>query len=516
MIASSSPVSTADVARHYDDLDAFYREVWGEHVHHGLFRDGARSPEDSTRALIELVARRARIGAGTRVCDVGCGYGGTARALARERGAVVTGVTLSRAQREVALQMGGRSGDPDIVLGDFLAQRFEPGSFDVVISIESSEHFADKPALFAEARRLLAPGGRLAVCAWLACEAPRPWEERHLLEPICREGRLPGLGTEQDYVRFLREAGFRAPDVEDLTGDVQDTWAICLARLGAGLVTRRDFRAALMDRGLQDRVFLLTMMRILAAYRLRAMRYALLVTSLPGGEEPRRGVVLQQGRAVQAPLDHLQVARLQPQRSPGGGDAGEHAVLIEAGRLPPRRLVEADEHLVPEGEIEGSLAGEAEVRAGEDPRSVTGPRDVGAEALLQARTHLVAEDPDPTGGDSLLPYPVLVDRLRLVGERGHPGVARPRAEERVEAVPQRGPGDGGRPPLAGAGVQVEPAADAARRQVVAGDPRGEYRGGPELGLGAGLCVRALAGRERDAESEHAGEPARRPHRPMER
>ena len=56
----------SDVAAHYDDLDRFYREIWGEHVHHGLWTDPRSTPEEATRRLIDLVAGQARIRAGRR------------------------------------------------------------------------------------------------------------------------------------------------------------------------------------------------------------------------------------------------------------------------------------------------------------------------------------------------------------------------------------------------------------------------------------------------------------------
>ena len=37
MIRSSRPIPPEEVADHYEDLDRIYREVWGEHVHHGLW-----------------------------------------------------------------------------------------------------------------------------------------------------------------------------------------------------------------------------------------------------------------------------------------------------------------------------------------------------------------------------------------------------------------------------------------------------------------------------------------------
>src|SRR4051812_19580875 len=84
----------AEVAAHYDDLDRYYRGLWGEHVHHGLFDAPGMSPEEATRRLIAVVAGEAAVGPGSVVCDVGCGYGGTSRVLAREYGADVTGLTI--------------------------------------------------------------------------------------------------------------------------------------------------------------------------------------------------------------------------------------------------------------------------------------------------------------------------------------------------------------------------------------------------------------------------------------
>ncbi len=43
MIRSSRPILPEEVADHYEELDRIYREVWGEHVHHGLWRTGRES-----------------------------------------------------------------------------------------------------------------------------------------------------------------------------------------------------------------------------------------------------------------------------------------------------------------------------------------------------------------------------------------------------------------------------------------------------------------------------------------
>ena len=60
MIYPKRTTTSPDVARHYDELDVFYREFWGEHVHHGLWRTGTESPEVATRQLVDPVPVRHR------------------------------------------------------------------------------------------------------------------------------------------------------------------------------------------------------------------------------------------------------------------------------------------------------------------------------------------------------------------------------------------------------------------------------------------------------------------------
>jgi tocopherol O-methyltransferase len=259
------------VADHYDELDPFYREVWGEHVHHGLWRSGRETRGEAVRALSLAVADRLAIGEGHRLVDIGCGYGATARLLATRFGAEVTGFTVARAQAEHAAPADGVT----ILHRDWLANGLADGGFDGAYAIESSEHMTDKPRFFAEAWRVLRPGGRLVVCAWLAAERPRAWEVRHLLEPICCEGRLPSMGSESDYRAMAAAAGFATIGFSDVSGQVRRTWDIIIADVARRLVTSACYRRFLRDARANNRIFVATLPRLALAYRMGAMRYAI-------------------------------------------------------------------------------------------------------------------------------------------------------------------------------------------------------------------------------------------------
>jgi tocopherol O-methyltransferase len=267
----SNRADGAAVAAHYDELDRFYRTVWGTHLHHGYWQSGDESTEEAILNLSRLVATLARITAGSRVCDFGCGYGATARFFAQEYGAHVTGMTISRRQHELAQNMAGEN--VDFLLGDGLDNHLPACSFDALVAIESSEHIGDKPAFFQEAQRLLRPDGRLVVAAWLAREQATPFEARFLLEPICAEGRLPSMATASEYLAMFKAGGFRDPEFADLSRNVRKTWSICAYRLIKTIGTNAELRRALLQRDWGNHVFAKTVFRIWLAYRTGSMRY---------------------------------------------------------------------------------------------------------------------------------------------------------------------------------------------------------------------------------------------------
>jgi tocopherol O-methyltransferase len=283
MVASREPISAADVARHYDQLDRFYRDIWGEHVHHGYWKTGRETPEEAARAMVDLVIERARIKPGMRVLDVGCGYGATARILAQEWEAKVTGVTVSTMQHRHAESAAAPGENPRYFAEDWLHNRRDSESCDVVIALESTEHMADKARAFSEMARVLKPGGRAVVVAWLAADHRTPWQDAHLIEPVCREGRLAGLGTVSEYQAWIDGAGLTLEEEIDLSSQVSKTWPVCAWRFCLALLRKPGHLRILLDAEQDNRIFALTMLRIWLAYKLGAMRMVVFSASKPPG-----------------------------------------------------------------------------------------------------------------------------------------------------------------------------------------------------------------------------------------
>lgn len=268
---------TGSVAGHYDRLDRFYRQIWGDHLHHGLWTRPTLSPEEAVRHLVHQVAADAEMQAGTHVCDVGCGYGAPARLWADAYGAEVVGFTVSEAQHTYARQQRVEGPKPDYRCQDFLEHDLPGESVDTVVGIESLTHIREPAQVFREAAQLLRPGGRAVFCVWMAALDASSWASEWLLTPICEEGRLWGLPTATDLYRWASQAGLTVRRLDDVTTQVRRTWSVVLRRFFYALRTDPAVRRAILDSSLPDRVFARTLLRIWGAQHIGALRYGWLV-----------------------------------------------------------------------------------------------------------------------------------------------------------------------------------------------------------------------------------------------
>lgn len=175
---SRAYLSTASVAAAYDRWtdDRLLERLWGEHVHLGHYGDPPQ-PRDfrgAKAAFVHELARWSgldRLPPGSRVLDVGCGIGGSARILARDYGFEVLGISISPAQvaRARDLTPADLPGCRFAVM-DALALDLPDGGpdtgFDAVWSVEAGPHMPDKQRYADEMLRVLRPGGCLAVADW--------------------------------------------------------------------------------------------------------------------------------------------------------------------------------------------------------------------------------------------------------------------------------------------------------------------------------------------------------------
>ena len=154
------------VTHHYDVSNRFYEMVLGPSMTYScaVFRSPDDSLETAQRRKVDLIARKLALAPGSRLLDVGCGWGAMAIHAAKEYGATVVGITLSEPQRAYATARAREEGVGDLVefrVQDYRDVRDRP--FDAISSIGMSEHVGRKslPAYAQILFDLLVPGGRL-------------------------------------------------------------------------------------------------------------------------------------------------------------------------------------------------------------------------------------------------------------------------------------------------------------------------------------------------------------------
>ena len=165
--------SSESVATAYDAWteDRLLEQLWGEHVHLGHYGTPPASSDfrEAKEAFVHQLVRWSgldQLPAGSRVLDVGCGIGGSARILAQDYGLEVLGISISPAQVKRATELT----PPDLAcrfqVMDALDLQLPDQSFDAVWSVEAGPHMPDKQRYADELLRVLRPKGRLAVADW--------------------------------------------------------------------------------------------------------------------------------------------------------------------------------------------------------------------------------------------------------------------------------------------------------------------------------------------------------------
>ena len=201
-----------------DDADGFYSTIWGgEDIHIGLYASEEESIFQASRRTVKRIASRLEDpDEKTRVLDIGSGYGGAARFLAREYGCHVSALNLSDVENKAARRLNKEQGldqQIEVVDGRFPEIRHPDALFDAVWSQDALLHSGDRAQVVKEVARVLKPGGQfLFTDPMQADDCPEG-----VLRPILDRIHLESLGSVGFYCEAAKQVGLEKVAFDDLT-----------------------------------------------------------------------------------------------------------------------------------------------------------------------------------------------------------------------------------------------------------------------------------------------------------
>ncbi|WP_448061236.1 class I SAM-dependent methyltransferase [Cellulomonas hominis] len=209
----------AAIAHHYDVSGDFYRLFLGPTMTYScaVWEDPSTGLDVAQEAKYELISRKLGLAPGMRLLDVGCGWGGMAMHAARHHGVQAVGVTLSRAQADLARHRVVEAGLDDLVeirLADY--REVDDGPYQAISSIGMFEHVGTDRlgGYFSRMHALLAPGGRLLNHGISRAAGQHPMGRDGFIQRyVFPDGELQEIG---EVVSAVQHAGLEVRHVENL------------------------------------------------------------------------------------------------------------------------------------------------------------------------------------------------------------------------------------------------------------------------------------------------------------
>lgn len=214
----SDVVQTARDYYNSDDADNFYLHIWGgEDIHIGLYASEREDIATASRRTVERLADRLEnLRSDSQVLDIGSGYGGAARYLAKRFGCKVVALNLAEKENQRNRELSEAAGVGELVNvvdGSFENIPLENESVDAVWSQDAILHSGKREQVIAEVARVLKPGGEFVFTD--------PMESgncgRNDLEPVLARIHLDTLGSPEFYHRTAHSNGLELVAWEEKT-----------------------------------------------------------------------------------------------------------------------------------------------------------------------------------------------------------------------------------------------------------------------------------------------------------
>lgn len=269
---------TRKIANFWNQISEGWHTVWGTHIHHGYYENNQpQNPKEAQEKLIEKLIDLLEIVPQDKILDVGCGMGGSSLYLAKNCNAIVTGITLSPKQVEIAMRKAEENQIKNVSfkVEDALSlDSFDDNSFDIIWSLESCEQFFDKNMFIKQAYRVLKPGGKLMLATWCSSREEYEGAQAKKYQKLCLAFDVPYMPTIECYRTFLTSQNFSLKSSSDWSMSVKKSWDV-----GVSLINVYSYWQLLKMSGLRGLRFASQIKLMQEAFHQDRVRYGVFLAT---------------------------------------------------------------------------------------------------------------------------------------------------------------------------------------------------------------------------------------------
>ena len=187
------------------EADKLYYSIWGsENIHIGIYENSEQSMEEASRNVVRAMVKKIpALKKNQKILDIGSGYGGTARFLAKKYKCTIDCLNISEQENERNRKKNKEvelEGLISVTTGNFEKIPFDRETYDIVWSQDALLYSNKKEKVFRQIARVLKPGGRFIFTDLMQSDdCPKD-----VLKKVCAGLHLEEMGSVKFYERLAR------------------------------------------------------------------------------------------------------------------------------------------------------------------------------------------------------------------------------------------------------------------------------------------------------------------------
>jgi tocopherol O-methyltransferase len=218
------------ITDYYDIYHKLYLDIWGNNdnlaLHVGYYDNNDSKLISHDASIIKMnkfIADKAKIKKSDLILDAGCSVGGSSLWFAKNYGARIIGISLSKKEISLAKKFAKQKSiqNVEFKVMDYHNTEFSSETFDTVLAIESVCYSYDKEKFLDECYRLLKKNGKIIITDYFKADDLVTNLQKKWIDKINRDYTVD-LCSMTEFKKYLNK--FLYSDLTDITSNVINSY----------------------------------------------------------------------------------------------------------------------------------------------------------------------------------------------------------------------------------------------------------------------------------------------------